>query len=477
MKRIIAVLSATLFIVHIGFCQSASKHYSLVITHAKIVDIINNKIITNKLIAISGDSIKVVDDEKMLPKYKADRYVDAKGKYVMPGLWDMHVHFRGGQDMITENRNLLPLFLVYGVTTVRDCGGDISPSVMDWRKQTRMGTLTGPKIFTSGPKLDGVKPTWAGSLEVETPAQISKALDSLQAIKSDFVKIYDSKISRDAYLEIISQAKKRGMITTGHMPYTVKITEAIDRGLDASEHLYYIFKGCSAKEDSITTFIQQREHTARPIGLFAALPPLYDTYDDAKAAKLFAFMAQKKVAVVPTLFVSKTLAEIKETDHSKDSLLAYIDPKIQATYQGRVTSAKRATDASSQFTKKFDAKCTALVPQMYKAGVTILAGSDCGAYNSYVYPGESIHEELKLLVAAGLTSDEALKTATNTGAKFMGVGGFYGSIQANKCADMIVIDGNPLQDISAIDQISTVISNRKVYTKQDLNKLLLAIKH
>ncbi len=118
------------------------------------------------------------------------------------------------------------------------------------------------------------RPAWAGTLEVETPDQISKALDSLQKLHTDFVKIYDSKISHDAYLEIIRQAKKRGMRVTGHMPFTVELRQAAELGMNGSEHLYYVFKACSAKEDSITDLIRKSEHTARPIGPLCRPSPL-----------------------------------------------------------------------------------------------------------------------------------------------------------------------------------------------------------
>jgi imidazolonepropionase-like amidohydrolase len=311
---------------------------------------------------------------------------------------------------------------------------------------------------------------------VETPAQIEKALDSLQKLKVDFVKIYDSTISRDAYLEIIRQAEKRGLKTTGHMPYTVKLTEAAEQGLDASEHLYYVFKACSAKEDSITNLIQKRQHTDKPIGLFAALPLLYNTFDNATAEKLFTQLARKKVAVIPTLFVSRTIADLKQMQHTRDSLLSYIHPKIEATYQSRVNSAKRQSDEATQFLKKFNTKCNSLIVPMYRAGVQIIAGSDCGAFNSFVYPGSSLHEELKLLVAAGLTPAQALSTATINGAKFMGLDTFYGSIKAGKSSDLVILDSNPLADINAIGRINAIHSKSKFHTKKELDGLLKSIK-
>lgn len=474
--KLLSLIAVLLCIAYITPAQTRDKVYTLLITNANIVDIDNNRIVANHTLAISSDTIQAIGNTRNFSKYKAHRYVNAGGKYIIPGLWDMHVHFRGGDTLIRENKALFPLFLAHGITTVRDCGGDIAPAVIAWRKQLESGLLISPRILTSGPKLDGFKSSWPGSLEVETPDQIAKALDSLQKLKVDFVKIYDSRISREAYLEIIRQAEKRGMKTTGHMPFTVKLTEAVEQGLDASEHLFYVFKACSAKEDSITQLIQTRQQTDKPIGLFTALPLLYDTYDNATAEKLFNQLAQKKVAVIPTLFVSRTMAELKQMQHSRDSLLAYIDPKIQATYQSRVNSAKRQSDEATQFLKKFDTKSNSMILPMYKAGVQIIAGSDCGAFNSFVYPGSSLHEELKLLVAAGLTPAQALRTATINGAKFMGLDGFYGSIQVGKSADLVILDSNPLTDINAVSRVNAINSKSRFYTKKDLVGLLQTIK-
>jgi imidazolonepropionase-like amidohydrolase len=474
MKRI-ALVTLTLSLFHTGFTQS--NKYTLVITNANVVDVAAGKIIPHQLLAISGETVKAVDDTKAIAKYKAEKYYDAAGKYVMPGLWDMHIHLRGGDTTIEANKALLPLFLAYGVTTVRECGGDITPSVLEWRKQTASGELAGPRIFTAGPKLDGPNAVWAGSIPVTNPAQVTNALDSLQKLHVDFVKIYDSKISGDAYLEIVRQAKQRGMKVTGHMPFTVELKEAASLGMDGSEHLYYIFKACSSKEDSITQVIREREHSDRPIGLFGALPALYNSFDSAKAAQLFKFLAAKHFNITPTLYISKTLASIKTTDHTRDSLAKYIDPTIIATYQGRIRSARRQSDEGTRFTEKYEALVMSLVPKMYAAGVNIVAGSDCGAFNSYVYPGESIHGEIKLMVTAGLTPAQALKTSVINGSKFFGVESQFGSLKPGKCSDLIVLDQNPLENIAAIDNLNAVLSHGKLYSRADLDALLASIRH
>ena len=163
-----------------------------------------------------------------------------------------------------------------GITTVRDAGGDLTSSVLKWRKAIENKKLVGPRIFTSGPKIDGPKGTWAGSLEVETDEDIITALDSLQAIPSDFVKIYDSRISGENYLKVIQESEKRGLITSGHMPFTVELDATIDAGIDAVEHLYYIMKGCSSNEKEITQKLIDKE-----IGFWDAMPLLQSSYTDS----------------------------------------------------------------------------------------------------------------------------------------------------------------------------------------------------
>ncbi|HZF63725.1 MAG TPA: amidohydrolase family protein, partial [Chitinophagaceae bacterium] len=216
----------------------------------------------------------------------------------------------------------------------------------------------------------------------------------------------------------------------------------------------------------------------KPLSIFTALPVAYRTYNSQRATELFNLLAANRTAVLPTLFVLKTaFAELKESDHSRDALLAFIDPKIQATYQRRINDAKKQSEETTRFWKKLMEKFMEMVPQMQAAGVTLLAGSDCGPYNSFVYPGEALHEELKLLVASGLTPIQALQAATINAAKFMDADKFYGNIQKGKSSDMVMLDANPLKDIKAIDHIHMVLCNGQLYSKKDLTDMLQAIKH
>lgn len=198
-------------------CKSREPEADLLIAHVNRIDLETGTVYPNQFIFITGDRITAVGDSSIIEKYSTKETLDASGKFLMTGLWDNHVHFRGGDSLIAENKNLLNLYVANGITTVRDAGGDLTASVQNWQSQIAEGSLTGPDIYTSGPKIDGPGATWAGSLEVSTEVEIQRALDSLQSLNVDFVKIYDSKISAANYLKVIAEAESRGMITSGQI--------------------------------------------------------------------------------------------------------------------------------------------------------------------------------------------------------------------------------------------------------------------
>lgn len=210
-----AIFYTLLFSGLLPACNSSREQADVIILNATILDIESGEEIPGKMIAISGDTLQAVLDMDEKDSFKAAKIIDAKNKYVMPGLWDMHVHFRGGDTLAVENKDLLPLFLAYGVTTVRDAGGDITNNVLNWRKKIGTGELTGPTIFTSGPKLDGPKPAWPGSIQVATLDDIPGALDSLEKLGVDYVKMYDGSLSNEVFYGIIAAAQERGFKTTG----------------------------------------------------------------------------------------------------------------------------------------------------------------------------------------------------------------------------------------------------------------------
>ena len=448
-------------------CKSEPQiTYDVIIKNGNIIHLEDGSVSVSNILITNNRIVKIASDAD-LTNIEAETTIDATGKFIVPGFWDNHTHFRGGDSLISANKNFLKLFMANGITTVRDAGGDLTSSVLEWRKDIKNNELVGPTIFTSGPKIDGPGGTWAGSLEVDTDENISKALDSLQAIPSDFVKIYDSRISGENYLKVIQEAEKRGLISSGHMPFTVELDATIDAGIDAVEHLYYIMKGSSSQEKEITQQLINKE-----IGFWDAMPLLQSSYSDSTALNTFEHLKSKNVFVVPTLHIGGVLSYLDEGDHSNDTYLKYMSDGIQQTYKGRIDRVKNSTEKQVADRKALDEFFGRLAYKLNETGVSLLAGSDSGAYNSYTYPGISLHKEMQAMVATGISPLDALKSSAFNGAKFLKQDADYGSISEGKIADIVLLNSNPLEDIKSTQDIFMVLSNGNQHTRTDLDNLL-----
>src|SRR5580693_10726185 len=222
-----------------------------VITHATVLNPDTSSVQRNRTVVVTGDRITSVSDAEKFQVPKNARVIDATGQYLIPGLWDMHVHsafgdwFPGGRDII------LPLFIANGVTAVRDMGGEV-PVLQAWRKEIASGQAIGPRMVISGPMLDGYLPNgklrFPSSIPVTTSAQAIAAVDSLKKQGVDFIKV-QSEIPHDAYLAAAAEAHKQGLPFVGHVPDKVRIREVVAAGQVSIEHLMGIFEGCSTQED------------------------------------------------------------------------------------------------------------------------------------------------------------------------------------------------------------------------------------
>lgn len=452
MKNFLFPSIAFLILILTGCGNQQDQTVDLLLLNASVVDISSGTVQENLGIAIKGDTIIDVMDMDQGRSFRAKDTVDLKNNFVIPGLWDMHVHFRGGDTLVQENKELLPLFLDHGVTTVRDAGGDIAIEVLKWRDQIQSGKMNGPRIFTSGPKLDGKNPAWAGSIKVADIKEIPGVLDSLETLNVDYVKMYDGSLTKEVFYGIIQEAEIRGLKTTGHMPLSADIVEAAQLGLDGTEHLYYILKSCSPLSDSLS---------AENPG-YGMMTKIIESYDPELAREVFRDMHDKEVYITPTLHIGKTLSEILEVDHSQDSLLSQIGTGIIKTYQGRINSAKRAESSGSTLREDMERKSREMIRPMFEEGVPLLAGSDCGPFNSYVYPGQSLIEELERLTEAGLTPREALSTSVINGPAFFDLQDRYGSVEPGKSSDLLVLKKNPLEHIENLREIEAVIQKGQI---------------
>ena len=449
-----------------------SPRADLLIRHATIVDVAAGTTTAEQAIAVRGDDIiDVGADAALAQRYGAAQIIDASGKFVMPGLWDMHVHFGGGSELIEENRNLLPLFVAHGVTAVRDAAADLSPSVLEWRGQVAAGKLLGPTIFTSGPKLEGYKPLWKGTIEVGTPAEVEAALDRLQTMRVDFVKITDNTLKPEIFLYALGAAKKRGLRTSAHTPYALTILQAAQAGLGSVEHLDYLIKAGSPQEARIGA-----DYAAGRISYGAASDRFVETFDADYARGVYRQLGATGLAVTPTLNMSRILAYLDREDHSRDPGLALIGPGLRKTYAWRVERAAKATPEQIAARHREYELSRKVLPMLVEAGIPILAGTDAGYLNSFNYPGQGLHNELARYVEAGLTPAQALRSATVTGPAFLGKSARYGAIAQGKAADMLILDANPLADIAATRAISGVVLRGRLHDRAALDAMLAAVR-
>ncbi len=452
-------------------CSSQKTKVDVMIQHGSIIDIVNGEVSSNKILLLNADSIYGIIDEVQKSNYTAQNEIDALGKFILPGLWDNHVHFGGGDSLIQENKDLLPLYIANGITGVRDAAADIAPSVLQWRDEINRGELFGPRLFTSGPKLEGYNSVWLGDLEIGTRAEMLAAFDSLQKLKVDFVKITDNTISSEIYLECLKEAKMRKMKISGHIPFALTLEQVSDAGLASVEHLGYALRAGSPQREEVMKKVAEGKMSPAD-----ATQIFIESFDASLASAAYAKIAANGTAITPTLKISKTLAYLDKDDHSRDEYLSYVGPGLVKTYEGRVIRAAQADEAEiAQRHARYE-KVKTLLPLLHQAGVMIIAGTDSGYLNSFVYPGLALHEELILFVEAGLTPLQALQASILSGPKYLGVQDQFGTLETGKSGDVLILNGNPLEDISSTQDISTVILRGKIYNRQSLDSILLTVK-
>lgn len=435
--------------------EDGIREVDLLIANVHVVDAEADAVLEDRTVGVSDGRIVAVWPASETPGgVEAGRVVQGDGRYMIPGLWDSHVHFRGGAELREDNRHLLALYPAFGVTTVRDAGGDLVPEVMAWRDSIRAGTLLGPDILTSGPKLDGPRPSWEGSIPLSSPGEVPAALDSLQTLGVDFVKLYDGTMPADVFMAAVRETEERGMIVTGHMPLGVDYLEAVEAGYDGTEHLYYIYKGTASNRDDIS-----RRVNAGELGFWDSFWAMLGERDGDREAQVAAAMVEREAVMIPTLHIGDVLSTVELVDHSEDDFLQFIPQGIQDTYARRVNSARRSPPEVRENNRRLRVEMAELWLRMHEAGVRTLAGSDAGPFNSFVYPGASLLHELEALVAAGMTPAEALQSATTVPAGFMGLGDEVGRIGPGYRADLVLLEENPLEDIGATWSRNLVILN------------------
>src|SRR5580704_7555752 len=446
--------------------NDAAQSAPIAISHVTLINPATSAVEHDATVIIEGDHIDAVLIGAMVKLPGNTRLIDGHGKFLIPGLWDMHVHsafgdwFPGGRDII------LPLFIANGITGVRDMGGDILV-LSAWRKQIAAGEIIGPRMVISGPMLDGYLPDgkslrFPSSIAVTTPASAVAAVDSLKSQGVDFIKV-QSEVSDDAYHAAAVEAHKQGLPFVGHVPDRVRLEETVAAGQKSIEHLMGIFEACSGEEDK---FISGK----------GDLKLMLTSHDEQKCDALVHLLAKSQTWQVPTLAWQRGGTFLDQRDLKHQPLDKYVPAYWRDVTWRRFTDEMMPDLLKDPLAlrQEYFARNLQMVGAMHRAGVPFLAGTDT-APGVYIIPGFSLHDELANFVEAGFTPMEALQTATSNPAIFFGVGGSFGSVEPGKAADLVLLNANPLDDIRNTRKVNCVIANGHLFDRTALDQILAGV--
>jgi imidazolonepropionase-like amidohydrolase len=443
---------------------------TLTITNATVVDVTSGALQRGATVVIDGNRITSVGATSVTAN--RGRVVDAKGMYVVPGLWDMHTHAYFGWSSEFGDSYVLPMFIANGVTGIRDMGSDLD-AVLRARSEVAAHRRIGPRMVVSGPMLDGPQVVFAASIAIKTPEDGRRAVDSLKGKGVDFIKI-QSGVPRDAYFAIAAEAKTLGIPFDGHVPDAIRASEAIAAGQRTFEHLIGIFEASTPDEDSL---IKRRYGAGKTPAVNKSLAVFLDRYDARREANIIQLLARTPVWQCPTLFWERGQWLVDVIDYTKDPDLAY----VPRTWVTKNFAASRKSIAESMDTdplgvrRRFVEHELEIVRRLHAAGVPLLAGTDTPA-GVDVTPGISLHLELQRFVAAGLTPLQALQTATVNPARFYGRSSEYGSVRQGYVADLVLLRANPLENIANTRTIAGVVADGRYWSSAEIEQLRARLK-
>jgi len=365
----------------------------------------------------------------------------------------MHIHLRSDArqpdvPLVEENAALLGLFLPNGVVGVREMGGDLADHVLRWREEIRSGKRIGPRILTAGRKIDREPPAWDGSLGVTTPEAAREAVRQVKQSGADFVKVYFSIVSPEVLSAVVDEAHKNNLKVIGHKAYNLSIQAMLDIGQDGIEHAQYLLV---AKRDEYEQY--GREMAARrgtPLAMDSAEQNarLLHLEDAKEEARVYQAMAAKQVWVTPTLAViTRVHQDLGVRDFESDDRKRFVFPAVWESWDPKLGRRTPLQGRNRELSAEVDKRSQQAVVAAHKAGVPMVAGTDCGVDNNYMFPGWSIREELESLVKAGLTPAEALRMATIAATRWRGETDTEGSVDKGKTADLVLLRSNPLEAI------------------------------
>lgn len=401
---------------------------SLVLNHVTVIDMTGAKPEPDMTVVIKGNRIVALGKSAQTNIPKEARVIDARGKFLIPALWDMHVHL-GDQDF--DKSSNLQLFIANGVTSIRIMEG--APEHHLWRKENESGMLLGPRMLIAS-RIIG----FGDSSNISEAA----ARDEVRKAKqegADFIKVHDN-VLRGSYFALMAEAKRLNLTVEGHVPTSITAQEASDAGQKSFEH-------STGLDDAKS--------------------------DISKAAALIAVFKKNRTWLCPTLIMRSNYASLDDDSFANDPRLKYVKPSWRNRWLNMTKNAVNTASDEWSRRREIIRKEKVLVGKMQKAGVGILAGTDDA--NPYSFLGFGLHDELAMLVEAGVTPMQALQAATLNPAKFFNQLESLGTIKKGKLADLVLLDANPLENIRNSRRINAVVLNGRYFSKDALEEILAQV--
>ncbi|TDF41615.1 hypothetical protein EYS14_01825 [Alteromonadaceae bacterium M269] len=418
----------------------------LLLSNINIINVKSGEVERNKDIVFNNHKIIDVRPHK---KDSSSQYrtIDGSGKYVIPGLWDMHTHIRSYSG--EEN---LPMFIANGITGIRDLGITNHKLIKLWKQQIADLSLTGPRIISSGVIIEGASPRFPSSLSVSRIEQVKPTIDKLVEQDAELTKLFQN-IPPDVFTEIVRYSHERGLKTAGHIPSGWTQNQAAEIKLDSIEHMFGI--GQTFKN------YDEYEFSSKEINTLAKT------------------LNENNVFQSPTIIgygYGESVYEVAN-DFSKDRAIFNKNPKYDYTPAYFKAWWKRIKDnalknfdkeAAQQQQKRFEFN-RRVIAELSRKGVKMLAGTDTP--NPYLVLGESLHEELAAYSDLGMSNLEVLRSATLYPGEYFGIPELIGNIQVGAYADLLILDANPLENIANTQEIHAVIANGQLYDRNHLQQL------
>lgn len=416
---------------------SGSRAETLAITGASLIDGTGAPAVPDSAVLIHDGRIVVAGPRSQVKIPSDAKVIDATGKTLMPGLWDMHAHF--------EQVEWGPIYLAAGVTTVRDCGNEFEfiTSVRDAIAQSRG---LGPRILAAG-IVDGSGPLGLGVQRVDTPEQAKFWVDTYHDNGFQQIKIYSS-VKPEEVKTVAAEAHRLGMTVTGHIPEGMNAYEGVNDGMDQINHIQYVMAILHAPLPQGSGRLARMNAEANV------------DFNSPDAQKAVAFLKAHNTVLDPTLSIFEFFTA--NTSHPPASFEPGV-LKVAPELAEPLVDVGPPNQFSPLQEKIFQKEVEA-VGVLHRAGIRIVAGTD------QTVPGYSLHREMELYVQAGFTPMEAIQAATLVPAQVMGLDKELGTIEPGKRADMIILSANPLDDIHNSRQVESVITNGTLYNCAELWK-------